>query len=89
MTDLHPRSAAELLAPDAHRVVCQPDDFVNSARRPVPSYAAACGGPASDPQRPFGRFAFTLPFNMSEQPSAAACERLCSAQRAWPLPPAS
>jgi Asp-tRNA(Asn)/Glu-tRNA(Gln) amidotransferase A subunit family amidase len=50
---------------------CQPFDFVLSPVSPVPSYAAEWASPTNDPMRPFEHIAFTLPFNMSEQPSAA------------------
>jgi aspartyl-tRNA(Asn)/glutamyl-tRNA(Gln) amidotransferase subunit A len=50
---------------------CQPFDFVLSPVSPVPSYAAEWASPTNDPERPFEHIAFTLPFNMSEQPSAA------------------
>jgi aspartyl-tRNA(Asn)/glutamyl-tRNA(Gln) amidotransferase subunit A len=50
---------------------CQRFDFVLSPVSPVPSYAAEWASPTNDPQRPFEHIAFTLPFNMSEQPSAS------------------
>ena len=56
---------------DAAVVACQPYDFVLSPVSPVPSYAAEWASPTNDPQRPFEHIAFTLPFNMSEQPSAS------------------
>jgi aspartyl-tRNA(Asn)/glutamyl-tRNA(Gln) amidotransferase subunit A len=56
---------------EAAVVACQPYDFVLSPVSPVPSYAAEWASPTNDPQRPFEHIAFTLPFNMSEQPSAS------------------
>jgi aspartyl-tRNA(Asn)/glutamyl-tRNA(Gln) amidotransferase subunit A len=56
---------------EAAVVACQPFDFVISPVSPVPSYAAEWASPTNDPQRPFEHIAFTLPFNMSEQPSAS------------------
>ena len=56
---------------DAAVAACQPFDFVLSPVCPVPSYAADWASPTNDPQRPFEHIAFTLPFNMSEQPSAS------------------
>ena len=56
---------------DAAVAACQPYDFVLSPVSPVPSYAAEWASPTNDPQRPFEHIAFTLPFNMSEQPSAS------------------
>jgi aspartyl-tRNA(Asn)/glutamyl-tRNA(Gln) amidotransferase subunit A len=35
----------------------------------VPAFAAELASPINDPQRPFEHIAFTLPFNMSEQPA--------------------
>ena len=56
---------------DAAVVACQPYDFVLSPVSPVPTYAAEWASPVNDPQQPFEHVAFTLPFNMSEQPSAS------------------
>ena len=56
---------------DAAVAACQPFDFVISPVSPVPSYAAEWASPTNDPARPFEHIAFTLPFNMSEQPSAS------------------
>jgi aspartyl-tRNA(Asn)/glutamyl-tRNA(Gln) amidotransferase subunit A len=50
---------------------CQRFDVVLSPTSPVPSYAAEWASPTNDPERPFEHIAFTLPFNMSEQPSAS------------------
>jgi len=50
---------------------CQPYDFVLSPVSPVSSYAAEWASPTNDPQRPFEHIAFTLPYNMSEQPAAS------------------
>jgi Asp-tRNA(Asn)/Glu-tRNA(Gln) amidotransferase A subunit family amidase len=38
---------------------------------PVPDFAAELASPLNDPQQPFEHIAFTLPFNMSEQPAAS------------------
>jgi aspartyl-tRNA(Asn)/glutamyl-tRNA(Gln) amidotransferase subunit A len=56
---------------DAAVAACQPYDFVLSPVSPVPSYPAEWASPINDPERPFEHIAFTLPFNMSEQPSAS------------------
>jgi aspartyl-tRNA(Asn)/glutamyl-tRNA(Gln) amidotransferase subunit A len=56
---------------DAAVVACQPYDFTLSPTSPVASFAAEWAGPTNDPHRPFEHIAFTLPFNMSEQPSAS------------------
>ena len=46
-------------------------DFVLSPTCPVPTFAAEWASPINDPGRPFEHIAFTLPFNMSEQPAAS------------------
>jgi Asp-tRNA(Asn)/Glu-tRNA(Gln) amidotransferase A subunit family amidase len=56
---------------DAAVAACQPYDYVLSPVSPVASYTAEWASPTNDPERPFEHIAFTLPFNMSEQPSAA------------------
>jgi len=56
---------------DAAIAACQPFDFVLSPVSPVPAYAAELASPLNDPQRPFEHIAFTVPFNMSEQPAAS------------------
>lgn len=49
---------------------CAPYDFVLSPTAPMPAYAAELAGPTDDPAAPFEHIAFTLAFNMSEQPAA-------------------
>jgi len=56
---------------DAAVAACQPYDFVLSPVSPVPSYDAQLASPLNDPERPFEHIAFTLPYNMSEQPAAS------------------
>jgi len=56
---------------DAAVAACQPFDFVLSPVSPVPAFAAELASPINDPMRPFEHIAFTLPFNMSEQPAAS------------------
>ncbi len=48
-----------------------PYDFVLSPVAPVAAFAAEWASPINDPERPFEHIAFTLPYNMSEQPSAS------------------
>ena len=48
-----------------------PFDFVLSPVAPVLAFAAGLSSPINDPQRPFEHIAFTLPYNMSDQPSAS------------------
>jgi Asp-tRNA(Asn)/Glu-tRNA(Gln) amidotransferase A subunit family amidase len=50
---------------------CQPHDFVLSPVNPVAGYPAEWASPINDPQRPFEHIAYTLPYNMSEQPAAS------------------
>jgi Asp-tRNA(Asn)/Glu-tRNA(Gln) amidotransferase A subunit family amidase len=50
---------------------CQPYAFVLSPVNPVPGYPAEWASPINDPQRPFEHIAYTLPYNMSEQPAAS------------------
>lgn len=56
---------------DAAVAACQPYDFLLSPVSPVPAFAAEWASPLNDPMRPFEHIAFTLPFNMSEQPAAS------------------
>ncbi|WP_284616230.1 amidase [Aquabacterium humicola] len=49
----------------------QPYDFVLSPVSPVPSFPAEWASPINDPLRPFEHIAFTLPYNMSEQPAVS------------------
>ena len=54
---------------DAAVAACQPFDFVLSPVAPLASFAAEHAMPTNDPQRAMEHIAFTLPFNMSEQPA--------------------
>ena len=56
---------------EAAVAACQPYDFVLSPVSPVPTFAAEWAGPTNDPARPLEHIAFTLPYNMSEQPAAS------------------
>jgi aspartyl-tRNA(Asn)/glutamyl-tRNA(Gln) amidotransferase subunit A len=56
-----------------------PFDFVLSPVAPVPSYAAELASPIHDPQKPFEHICFTLPANMSDQPSISVHAGLTSA----------
>ena len=46
-------------------------DFVLSPVSPVARFPAEWASPINDPERPFEHIAFTLPYNMSEQPAAS------------------
>ncbi len=50
---------------------CQPFDFVISPTSPMPAFAAELPSPTDDPLRPLEHIAFTVPYNMSEQPAAS------------------
>ena len=56
---------------DTAVAACQGFDFVLSPVSPVPAYRADWASPTNDPARPFEHIAFTLPYNMSEQPAAS------------------
>jgi Asp-tRNA(Asn)/Glu-tRNA(Gln) amidotransferase A subunit family amidase len=56
---------------DAAVAACQPYDYVLSPVSPVPAFAAGLASPIDDPERPFEHIAYTLPYNMSEQPAAS------------------
>ncbi|MBP2473263.1 aspartyl-tRNA(Asn)/glutamyl-tRNA(Gln) amidotransferase subunit A [Crossiella equi] len=46
-------------------------EFVLSPVCPVVSFAAGAASPVDDPARPFGHIGFTVPYNMSGQPSTS------------------
>ena len=48
-----------------------PFDALISPTAPVTAFAAVFASPTNDPALPFEHIAFTLPFNMSEQPAAS------------------
>ena len=56
---------------DAAIAACEPFDYVLSPVSPVPAFAAELASPLDDPARPFEHIAFTVPYNMSEQPAAS------------------
>lgn len=56
---------------DAAVRACEPFDVVLSPTAPIPAFAAELPCPTSDPARPFEHIAFTLPYNMSEQPAVS------------------
>jgi aspartyl-tRNA(Asn)/glutamyl-tRNA(Gln) amidotransferase subunit A len=56
---------------EAANAACEPFDFVLSPVAPMPAFPAHQASPLHDPARPFEHIAFTLPFNMSEQPALA------------------
>ena len=50
---------------------CAPFDYVLSPVAPITAFAAELPAPTGDPLRPLEHIAFTVPFNMSEQPAAS------------------
>jgi len=56
---------------DAAVAVTHPFDFVLSPVAPCVAFAAEWASPLNDPQQPFEHIAFTLPWNMSEQPASS------------------
>lgn len=50
---------------------CAPFDYVLSPVAPIAAFAAELPAPTDDPLRPLEHIAFTVPFNMSEQPAAS------------------
>jgi aspartyl-tRNA(Asn)/glutamyl-tRNA(Gln) amidotransferase subunit A len=50
---------------------CQPYDFVLSPTSPILPYEAELPSPNNDPHDALPHIAFTLPYNMSEQPAAS------------------
>ena len=56
---------------EAAVAACARFDCVLSPTAPMPAYAAELPCPTNDPKLPFEHIAFTLPFNMSEQPAAS------------------
>jgi aspartyl-tRNA(Asn)/glutamyl-tRNA(Gln) amidotransferase subunit A len=56
---------------EAANAATAPFDFMLSPVSPMPAFRADWASPLNDPQRPFEHIAFTLPWNMSEQPALA------------------
>ncbi|MDD2712719.1 MAG: amidase [Simplicispira sp.] len=77
-------SAARMTGPEVFRAseqfhqtrlatvkACSAFDYVISPVTPIPAFAAELPAPTNDPLRPLEHIAFTVPFNMSEQPAAS------------------
>lgn len=56
---------------EAAVTACQPFDFVFTPTSPMTAFPAELPCPTNDPAQPFEHIAFTLPYNMSEQPAAS------------------
>ncbi|ODS92934.1 MAG: amidase [Comamonas sp. SCN 65-56] len=52
-------------------LACSLVDYVLSPTAPITSFDAGLPSPTNDPLRPLEHIAFTVPFNMSEQPAAS------------------
>jgi Asp-tRNA(Asn)/Glu-tRNA(Gln) amidotransferase A subunit family amidase len=50
---------------------CSAYDYVISPTSPVAAFDAELPSPTNDPLKPLEHIAFTVPFNMSEQPAAS------------------
>ena len=55
----------------AAALTCRAYDYVLAPTAPVPAFAAELPCPTNEPSRPFEHIAFTVAFNMSEQPVAS------------------
>jgi aspartyl-tRNA(Asn)/glutamyl-tRNA(Gln) amidotransferase subunit A len=56
---------------DAAIAAHRPFDFILSPTAPIPAFRAELASPTDDPRRPLEHIAFTVPYNMSEQPAAS------------------
>jgi len=56
---------------EAAVAACQPYDFVVSPVSPILPYEAGIPAPGNDPHNALPHIAFTVPYNMSEQPAAS------------------
>jgi aspartyl-tRNA(Asn)/glutamyl-tRNA(Gln) amidotransferase subunit A len=56
---------------EAAIAACEPFDFVLSPTSPILPYEAELPCPGNDPHNALPHIAFTVPFNMSEQPAAS------------------
>jgi aspartyl-tRNA(Asn)/glutamyl-tRNA(Gln) amidotransferase subunit A len=56
---------------EAAVAACQPFDYVLSPTSPILPYEAGNAAPGNDPRNALPHIAFTVPYNMSEQPAAS------------------
>ena len=56
---------------DAAIAAHRPFDYLLSPTAPIAAFAAELASPTNDPARPLEHIAFTVPYNMSEQPAAS------------------
>ncbi len=71
---------------DAAAAASEGFDFIVSPTSPVPAFPAGLASPLHDPARPFEHIAFTLPWNMGEQPAISlACGMTTATPRPLPI----
>ena len=69
--DIYSGFAQSLALRQATEAATRRFDYVLSPTAPIPAFAAELPSPTNDPELPFEHIAFTLPYNMSEQPAAS------------------
>jgi len=62
---------------------CQPYDFVISPTSPILPYEAELACPGNDPRNALPHIAFTVPYNMSEQPASSV--NWCASEEGLPI----
>ena len=67
--EVHDGMSQMIALRQAALAACRGFDFVLSPVSPGPAFAAELASPLHDPDRPFEHIAYTVPFNMSEQPA--------------------
>ena len=70
-TDVYRHFSQYFATREATAAATEPFDLVLTPTSPVPSYPAEWPCPTNDAARPLDHIAFTVPFNMSEQPAAS------------------
>ncbi len=68
---------------EAAVTACQPYDFVLSPTSPILPYEAELACPGNDPHNALPHIAFTVPYNMSEQPAASI--NWCASSEGLPI----
>ncbi len=69
--DVYAGFAQSMALRKATEEATRPFDFVLSPTAPIPAFPAEMESPTGNPEQPFEHIAFTLPYNMSEQPAAS------------------
>src|SRR3954464_10774736 len=68
---------------EAAVAACQPYDLVLSPTSPILPYEAELPCPGNDPRKALPHIAFTVPYNMSEQPAASV--NWCASKTGLPI----